>query len=272
MTVIRTAVFPVAGYGTRFLPATKAMPKELLPILQKPLIQYAVEEAIEAGVDTLIFITGRNKRAIEDHFDRNLDLERALKHKGNNNKAKDIAEIIPRGVTSIFVRQQEPLGLGHAILCAEKVVGDNPFVVILADDFISGHNNTRSLIERFKNSLNSQLSYINVNDYKISNYGVIKRGKKANSVLGAVEKPLYEKAPSKRAIVGRYILTSDIFEHLKNSKRSVDNEIQLTDAIDRLATSSKVESLKLVGRRFDCGSLEGYLKAIIYQAKIYKLM
>ena len=220
MTKLRKAVFPVAGFGTRFLPATKAMPKELLPIVDKPLIQYAAEEAIAAGIDTLIFVTGRNKRAIEDHFDANLELEAALRAVGKHEQADMVHNILPSGVECIFVRQAEQLGLGHAILCAERVVGDEPFAVLLADDFLTQQsasaksNVTNDLKNAFETSGQTQLSVMRVPGADISKYGVIVHGDTQGAVAGIVEKPSVEEAPSDMASIGRYILTPDIFDVL----------------------------------------------------------
>ena len=269
MQKIKKAVFPVAGFGTRFLPATKAMPKELLPIINKPLIQYAVEEAILAGIDTLIFITGRNKRAIEDHFDSNFELEAALDLKGKFEQTKMVRNILPPGVECIFVRQPQQLGLGHAILCAERSVGNEPFAVLLADDFltIDGAGTTADLVQSFENSGKSQLSVMQVEGPEISKYGVIKPNKSTKSIAGLVEKPKYEDAPSNMASIGRYVLTPDIFDILRGQSSGVDGEIQLSDAISAQAHSSGVETILLNGKRFDCGSIKGYIDAMNFIAK-----
>jgi UTP--glucose-1-phosphate uridylyltransferase len=269
MKPIRKAVFPVAGLGTRFLPATKAMPKELLPILNKPLIQYAAEEAIAAGIDTLIFVTGRNKRAIEDHFDSNQELEAALRAKGNFEKADMVHSILPQGVECIFVRQAEQRGLGHAILCAERAVGDEPFAVLLADDFLiyDGAGATADLIKGYNSSGRTQLSIMEVNGPSISRYGVVRHDPTNGSVAGLVEKPVFEQAPSNLASIGRYILTPDVFKILRNQGPGAGGEIQLADAINTQAAAGQVESVRLNGRRFDCGSVEGFLEAILYVGK-----
>ena len=219
---IRKAIFPVAGFGTRFLPATKAMPKELLPIVDKPLIQYAVEEAISAGIDTLIFVTGRNKRAIEDHFDNNQELEMALRAKGKNDQADMVKNILPNGVECIFVRQSEQLGLGHAVLCAERAVGNDPFAVLLADDFITsdGLGVTSDLVRSFEKSGKTQISVMEVNGPNISNYGVVVPENLMGKVGGLVEKPPFDKAPSNLASIGRYVLTSEIFSILREQNLS----------------------------------------------------
>lgn len=264
---IRKAVFPVAGFGTRFLPATKAMPKELLPILDKPLIQYAAEEAVRAGIDTLIFVTGRHKRAIEDHFDSNPDLEAALRSKGKHKQADSVRNILPNGVECIFVRQSEQLGLGHAVICAERAVGNEPFVVLLADDFLvyPGDGVTSDLVSAFEVSGKSQLSYMEINGPDISSYGVLVPGAKECLVKGLVEKPNYEVAPSNMACIGRYALQPDIFEILRGLKPGFGGEIQLSDAINILAQKNQVEAVKLDGQRFDCGIMSGYVAAIINQ-------
>ena len=272
MERIRKAVFPVAGLGTRFLPATKAMPKELLPIVDKPLIQFAVEEAIAAGIDTLIFVTGRNKRAIEDHFDNHKELELALRSKGNHKQADMVKNILPKGIECIFVRQADQLGLGHAVLCAERAVGNEPFAVLLADDFIisEGDGVTGDLVNAFEASGKTQLSVMKVKGADISKYGVILPAKDMGSVAGLVEKPKAEKAPSDLASIGRYLLTPDIFSILRKQTSGADGEIQLADAINTQAVSNRVEAVSLKGRRFDCGSVKGYLEAIMYVASLRK--
>ena len=269
MKKIRKAVFPVAGFGTRFLPATKAMPKELLPIVDKPLIQYVVEEAVAAGIDTLIFVTGRNKRAIEDHFDNNQELEMALRAKGKFEQAEMVKNILPDGVECIFVRQSEQLGLGHAVLCAERVVGSDPFAVLLADDFITseGSGVTADLTSAYQATGKTQLSVMEVNGPEISNYGVVVPNRTPGCVVGLIEKPEADKAPSNLASIGRYVLTPDIFDILRHQRPGVNEEIQLADAINTQATNNAVEAVKLNGRRFDCGSVEGYLDAIMHVAE-----
>tara|TARA_B100000767_G_C19755745_1_gene532880 strand:- start:1208 stop:2032 length:825 start_codon:yes stop_codon:yes gene_type:complete len=268
MQKIRKAVFPVAGFGTRFLPATKAMPKELLPIINKPLIQYAVEEAISAGIDTLIFITGRNKRAIEDHFDSNPELEAALILKGNTKKAEMIKTILPSGVECIFVRQPKQLGLGHAILCAERAVGDEPFAVLLADDFLTydGAGVTSDLIGAFEKTGKTQLSVMQVDGPDISKYGVVKVDKNNGSPVGLIEKPNFKDAPSNLASIGRYVLCPDIFNILRNLSVGSGGEFQLSDAINLQAKAGDVEILNTNAKRFDCGEVKGYIEAIKYTA------
>ena len=269
---IKKAVFPVAGLGSRFLPATKAMPKELLPIIDKPLIQYAAEEAISAGIDTLIFVTGRNKRAIEDHFDNNQELESFLKAKGKIEQAEMVRNIIPQNVECIFVRQPEQLGLGHAILCAERAIGPEPFAVLLADDFLihNGKGVTNDLVNAFTKTGKTQLSVMEVNGPDISKYGVIIPDPKDGSVIGMVEKPDFEEASSNLASIGRYVLTHEIFDILRKQKVGREGEIQLTDAINKQAMNGLVNTIQLNGRRFDCGEVSGYLDAILYKAEIIR--
>ena len=259
-------MFPVAGFGTRFLPATKAMPKELLPIVDKPLIQYAVEEAIAAGIDTLIFVTGRNKRAIEDHFDANQELEFALRAKGNYEQAEMVRNILPPRVECIFVRQPEQLGLGHAVLCAERAVAGEPFAVLLADDFITDYRPgvTADLVAAFEKTGKSQLSVMAVNGPDISKYGVIEVSADG-MVNGLIEKPSFEKAPSNLASIGRYVLTSNIFDLLRRLPRGSGGEIQLADAINIVANRGQVEAVNLNGLRFDCGSVDGFMMASMHQ-------
>jgi len=264
---IRKAVFPVAGFGTRFLPATKAMPKELLPIVDKPLIQHAAEEAIAAGIDTLIFVTGRNKRAIEDHFDANNELEMMLQARGKYTQADMVRNIIPEGVECIFVRQAEQLGLGHAVLCSERAVGGYPFAVLLADDFLTDYEPgvTADLVHAFENTGKSQLSVMEVNGPDISNYGVVVPNGSVAEIVGLIEKPDMSQAPSNLASIGRYVLTSDIFDTLRGLSAGSGGEIQLADAINIHAQRGKVETVRLNGKRFDCGSVEGFMRASTYE-------
>ena len=271
-STVRKAVFPVAGLGTRFLPATKAMPKELLPIIDKPLIQYAAAEAIAAGVDTLIFITGRNKRAIEDHFDGNNELELALRSKDKNEMADMVKNILPEGVECVFVRQKEQLGLGHAVLCAERVVGNEPFALLLADDFLTYNGNgiTSDLISGYEKTGKSQLSVMKVDGPDISKYGVIVPNNKTGLVGGLIEKPNFENAPSNLASIGRYVLTPDIFDILRNQSIGAGGEIQLADSINVQAVNNMVETVLLNGKHFDCGSVKGYVDAIKNVASDYK--
>lgn len=267
MTKIRKAVFPVAGFGTRFLPATKAMPKELLPIVDKPLIQYAAEEAIAAGIDTLIFVTGRNKRAIEDHFDANKELETMLRAKGKDALADMVRNIIPEGVECIFVRQAEQFGLGHAVLCAERAVSDDPFAVLLADDFLTDYKPgvTADLVRAFANTGKSQLSVMEVDGPDISKYGVVVPNGSGAGIAGLIEKPDASEAPSNLASIGRYVLTPDIFETLRGLSPGSGGETQLADAINIHAQQGSVETIPLNGRRFDCGLVKGFLEASIHE-------
>lgn len=264
--VIRKAVFPVAGFGTRFLPATKAIPKELLPIIDKPLIQYAAEEAIAAGIDTLIFVTSRNKRAIEDHFDANSELETILRAKGKDAQAEMVRNIIPKGVECIFVRQTEQLGLGHAVLCAARAVGDDPFAVLLPDDFLTDYEPgvTADLARAFTDTGKSQLSVMEVNGPDISKYGVVvpNPNSSGSGIAGLVEKPDVSESPSNIASIGRYILTPEIFATLRGLNAGSGGEIQLADAINIHAMRGSVETVHLKGRRFDCGSIQGYIAAM----------
>ena len=265
MNAVKKAVFPVAGIGSRFLPATKAMPKELLPIVDKPLIQYAAEEAIAAGIDTLIFVTGRNKRAIEDHFDANNELELALRNSGKLAQADAVRNILPKGIECIFVRQAEQLGLGHAVLCAERAVGEEPFAVLLADDFLVDHPNgvTSDLVRAFTHSQKSQISVMSVSRTDVSKYGIVVPSKSGRGISGLLEKPSQIKAPSNIASIGRYVLTPDIFEILRKLSRGSGNEFQLADALNIQAKNAKVEIVNLRGKRFDCGSIDGYFEAWI---------
>lgn len=264
---ITKAVFPVAGFGTRFLPATKAMPKELLPIVDRPLIQYAAEEAIAAGIDTLIFVTGRNKRAIEDHFDANNELETILRSRGKDKQADMVRNIIPAGVECIFVRQAEQLGLGHAILCANRAIGDDPFAVLLADDFLTNYEAgvTSDLVDAFTKTGNSQLSVMEIDGAEISKYGVVVPNGHNAAIAGLIEKPNANEAPSNLASIGRYVLTPDIFKSLRSLKPGSGGEIQLADAINILAQKGTVETVRLNGKRFDCGSIDGYMHASAFE-------
>ena len=269
MVKLTKAVFPVAGFGTRFLPATKAMPKELLPIVDKPLIQYAAEEAISAGIDTLIFVTGRNKRAIEDHFDNNQELEMALRARGKTEQADMVKNILPEGVECIFVRQSEQIGLGHAVLCAERAVSNEPFAVLLADDFVTyeGAGVTADLVRKFESSGKTQLSVMEVNGPDISKYGVVVPSGSSVGIAGLVEKPDESDAPSNLVSIGRYVLTPDIFDTLRGLKAGSGGEIQLADAINIHAQQGSVETVRLKGNRFDCGSVDGFMNASAHEYK-----
>jgi UTP--glucose-1-phosphate uridylyltransferase len=270
MASIRTAVFPVAGRGTRFLPATKASPKEMLPIVDKPLIQYAVEEALEAGASKLVFVTGSSKRAIEDHFDVDFELESTLEKAGKEDLLQLVRDIVPSGVTCIYIRQGMPLGLGHAVLCAQPAVGNEPFFVHLADDLIySDVPCLRQMSEHFEQHGASVLGVETVPKDQTGSYGIVAVDEQPSGLMqvtNIVEKPAPEDAPSNLAVVGRYILTPSIFEELSRTGRGAGGEIQLTDGIAALLTRETVAVLPFVGTRYDCGSKIGYLRATIEYA------
>jgi UTP--glucose-1-phosphate uridylyltransferase len=267
---IRKAVFPVAGLGTRFLPATKASPKEMLPIVDKPLIQYGVEEAVAAGIDTLIFIIGRTKNAIADHFDKAYELEVELKTRGKTDLLRIVRDIVPSSVECVYVRQAEALGLGHAVLCARRVVGDEPFGIILADDLIKEDTKDggalSQMIRHFNKYQCSILGVERVPPAEVYRYGIVQPLPFANrisNVENIVEKPKPADAPSNLAVVGRYILTPRIFDLLANTPRSIGNEIQLTDGISALLNEEQVLAFEFSGQRHDCGSKLGYLIATV---------
>jgi UTP--glucose-1-phosphate uridylyltransferase len=262
---VRKAVFPVAGSGTRFLPATKAMPKEMLPIVDKPLIQYAVEEAAAAGIEQMIFVTGRNKRAIEDHFDRAPELELQLAGDAKRELYQLLMSATPPGVNFIYVRQPEPLGLGHAVLCAQPVVGDEPFAVILADDLIDAQPGvTAQLVETYQRHHASVLAVENVPTADTGKYGIVATdviNTQEERVTRLVEKPRPDEAPSTLAVVGRYVLRPEIFAELARTGRGSGGEIQLTDAIAMRVALGEVIARRFIGTRFDCGSKAGFLAA-----------
>jgi UTP--glucose-1-phosphate uridylyltransferase len=259
---VRTAVFPVAGRGTRFLPATKSVPKEMLPIVDKPLIQYAVEEALGAGAERLIFITGASKRAIEDHFDQDPELERALLASDKRSILDKLRAIVPAGVSCIFIRQGEPLGLGHAVLCAAPAVGDEPFYVHLPDDLIYSQTPCLEQMRRhYEEHGCSVVSVQTVPRDKTSSYGIVSLETGQSRIRGIVEKPAPAEAPSNLAVVGRYLLTPTIFEKLKSTGRGAGGEIQLTDGIADLLADEPVHAFTFEGIRYDCGSKLGYLQA-----------
>jgi UTP--glucose-1-phosphate uridylyltransferase len=270
MTSIRKAVFPVAGLGSRFLPATKAQPKEMLPIVDKPLIQYAVEEAVEAGITEMIFITGRNKRAIEDHFDKAYELEAELEAAGKQQLLDLVREVIPKSVNCMYIRQPQALGLGHAVLCARPIVGNDPFAVLLADDFMQGEPGSDGVMAQMTAQFKrEQCSLLGVQDVPRENtrqYGIVSTepfAERLEKVKGIVEKPAPEKAPSTLAVVGRYILTPGVFAYLEKLGKGAGGEIQLTDGIEALMQSETVLAYRYQGRRFDCGSKIGYLQASV---------
>jgi UTP--glucose-1-phosphate uridylyltransferase len=262
---ITKAVFPVAGLGTRFLPATKASPKEMLPIVDKPLIQYAVEEAVAAGITELIFVTGRNKRAIPDHFDKAYELEAVLEAKGRTKLLEELRSILPKQASCIYIRQAEALGLGHAVLCARPVVGNEPFAVILADDLIDGKTPAlRQMMDIYEQEACSVLGVEDVLPSETASYGIVDTQEIQKNLLqlnSIVEKPEPENAPSALAVVGRYLLTPGIFDCLQNLKPGRGGEIQLTDGIAALLEKEKVFAYRFEGKRFDCGSKLGYMKA-----------
>jgi UTP--glucose-1-phosphate uridylyltransferase len=267
MQKITKAVFPVAGLGTRFLPATKASPKEMLPIVDKPLIQYAVEEAVAAGVTDLIFITGRGKRAIEDHFDKAYELEAELQAHGKNKLLKEVRNLLPEGVTCAYVRQAEALGLGHAVMCARHLVGDEPFAVILADDLIDAEVPVmKQMAQIHARNGGSVIAVQNVAREDTASYGIVSSDKVSpglSKITGMVEKPKPDEAPSTLGVVGRYILSPRIFHFLENLRPGAGREIQLTDAIGRLLREETVHAYEFEGTRYDCGSKLGYLQATV---------
>lgn len=269
MKKVTKAVFPVAGMGTRFLPATKASPKEMLPIVDKPLIQYAVEEAVAAGITDMIFITGRTKRSIEDHFDKAYELETELEARGKKELLEIVKKTVPKGVNCIYIRQPEALGLGHAVLCASHVVSDEAFAVILADDLLDNHG-AAPIMEQMVGVYNyhrcSVLGTMNVPREETRQYGIVStEGQSGNvqRVTGIIEKPKPEDAPTTQAVVGRYILTPRIFDHIRALKPGAGGELQLTDAIASLLKEEAVLSYQFDGVRYDCGSKLGYLQATV---------
>ena len=267
MSSVKKAVFPVAGLGTRFLPATKASPKEMLPIVDKPLIQYAVEEAAAAGITDMIFVTGRSKRAIEDHFDKAYELESELERAQKTEMLDFVRNMLPKNINYIFTRQAEALGLGHAVLCARPVVGDEAFAVILADDLMEGTPPImRQMTDVYAKQRCSLLGVMDVAREETRRYGIVKTepfGDRLERISGIVEKPAPEKAPSTLAVVGRYILTPRIFRHLETVRSGAGGEIQLTDAIASLLAEEQVLAYRYQGIRYDCGSKLGYLQATV---------
>ncbi len=262
---IKKAIFPVGGLGTRFLPATKSMPKEMLPIVDKPLIQYAVEEAAEAGIDQFIFVTSRGKSAIENHFDHSFELENNLLSKGKRDTLKTAQEMLKIPGSFAYVRQQEPAGLGHAVWCARHLIANEPVAVILADDLIYGQSTIKEMIEKYTSG--NMLAVMEVDKQDVSSYGIITPGKvledNVTEILGLLEKPSVEKAPSNEAVVGRYIIEPAVFDVLEKQNRGASNEIQLTDAIASRIGKSLCSGYKFSGERFDCGSKLGFIQANI---------
>ena len=268
---VRIAVFPVAGLGTRFLPATKTVPKEMLPIVDKPLIQYAVDEAVEAGCDTLVFITNRYKHAVADYFDKAYELEQKLEQAGKVEQLALIRNVLPLGVRAIFVTQAEALGLGHAVLCAKPIVGDNPFAVLLPDDLIwsKGQGALGQMADRAERTGGSVIAVQDVPHQQTSSYGIVATEAfdgRAGRITAIVEKPKPEDAPSDLAVVGRYILDPAIFDVLESTGKGAGGEIQLTDAIAVLLEQAPVEAFRFHGTRFDCGTHLGLIEATIRYA------
>ena len=262
---IKKAIFPVGGLGTRFLPATKSMPKEMLPVVDKPIIQYAVEEAANAGIEQFIFVTSRGKSSIENHFDHSFELENNLLLKGKKETLKTAQEMLKIPGSFAYVRQQEPAGLGHAVWCARHLVGNEPVAVILADDLIKGSNTIKEMISNY--SSGNMLAIMDVNNQDVSSYGIISPGKTIENnmteILGLIEKPSIDTAPSNMAVVGRYIIEPSVFKELEKQNRGTSNEIQLTDAIANRIGKSHCYGYKFTNDRFDCGSKLGFIQANI---------
>lgn len=270
MSKIRKAVFPVAGLGSRFLPATKAQPKEMLPVVDKPLIQYAVEEAVAAGITDMVFITGRNKRAIEDHFDTAYELESELEAANKNALLELVRNVIPKNINCIYIRQSAPLGLGHAVLCARPVIGNDPFAVLLADDFMDTADGVKPVLaqmtEVFQREGKSILAVQDVPRTDTKQYGIVSATPyqpQLELVNAIVEKPQPDVAPSTLAVVGRYVLSNQIFDYLETLGKGAGGEIQLTDGIAALMQAEQVLAYRYDGQRYDCGSKLGYLKAMV---------
>ncbi len=267
MSSIRTAVFPVAGLGTRFLPATKAIAKEMLTVVDKPLIQYASEEAVAAGMDTLVFVVGRTKNAIIDHYDKAYELETELGLRDKQALLKVVQDVVPPHIHCVFIRQSEALGLGHAVLCAEPAVGNEPFAVLLPDDLIynkGGASCIQQMVDVYEEKRGSVIGTQTVAITESDKYGMVagpKLGDRISRVDEIIEKPDPAEAPSDQAVVGRYILTPAIMDKLKTTKRGAGNEIQLTDAIAELRKTEEIYAYSFEGRRYDCGSKIGYLEA-----------
>jgi UTP--glucose-1-phosphate uridylyltransferase len=267
MKKVTKAVFPVAGMGTRFLPATKASPKEMMPIVDKPLIQYAVEEAVAAGITDMIFVTGRSKRAIEDHFDKAYELENELEARGKTQMLEFVRNLLPKNINCIYIRQAEALGLGHAVLCAKPAVNDEPFAVLLADDLLDADPPVmKQMVDTFNYYHCSVLGVQDVPREDTRSYGIVAArplAERVEQISAIVEKPKPEEAPSTLAVVGRYVLTSRIFHHLENVKPGLGGEIQLTDGIASLMREQQILAYRYQGTRYDCGSKLGYLEATV---------
>jgi UTP--glucose-1-phosphate uridylyltransferase len=266
---VRKAVFPVAGLGTRFLPATKASPKEMLPVVDKPLIQYAVEEAADAGLTEMIFITGRGKRSIEDHFDKAYELESELVARGKTALLEAVKDAVPKGINCVYIRQAEPLGLGHAVLCARQVVGDEPFAVLLADDLMRPAGDSppvlRQMVDLYHKHHSSVLAVQEVPRDETASYGIVSSapwGERTERVTGIIEKPKPAEAPTTLAVVGRYVLTPLIFNHLANIRPGAGGEIQLTDALAKLVADEPVLAYRYIGTRYDCGEFAEFLRQL----------
>ena len=260
--MIKKAIFPVGGLGTRFLPATKAMPKEMLPVVDKPLIQYAVEEAAEAGVEEFIFVTGRNKTAIEDHFDHSFELEETLAAKGKDEALHLVKDMLHNPGSVFYVRQQQPAGLGHAVWCARHLVGSEPVAVLLADDLILGASCVKEMVDAYKGG--NMVAVMDVPHEQTGSYGIVKPGADDGRIVqveGLVEKPDPSSAPSNIAVVGRYIIAPEVFETLAAQERGAGGEIQLTDALAKQIGKAPFSGVRFSGERFDCGSKLGFLKA-----------
>jgi len=274
---VTKAIFPVAGLGTRFLPATKANPKEMMPVVDKPLIQYAVEEAVAAGITELIFVTNSSKRAIEDHFDSNYELESNLFERGKYDLLENVRNILPEGVSCAYIRQRSPQGLGHAVLCAKQFVKNEPFAVLLADDLIDGGQTSclQQMIDVFELNQTSLIAVQKIPSSETKKYGIVDVPSETDPVAkiqGIVEKPDASNAPSNLGVVGRYILTPQIFTLLENTSKGSGGEIQLTDAIQKLLNLESVHALQFKGKRYDCGSKLGYLEATLaYALKHHEL-
>ena len=260
--MIKKAIFPVGGLGTRFLPATKAMPKEMLPVVDKPLIQYAVEEAAEAGVEEFIFVTGRNKTAIEDHFDHSFELEETLAAKGKDEALHLVKDMLHNPGSVFYVRQQQPAGLGHAVWCARHLVGSEPVAVLLADDLILGASCVKEMVDAYKGG--NMVAVMDVPHEQTGSYGIVTPGADDGRILlveGLVEKPDPSSAPSNIAVVGRYIITPEVFETLAAQESGAGGEIQLTDALAKRIGKAPFFGVRFSGERFDCGSKLGFLQA-----------
>lgn len=262
--MVKKAIFPVGGLGTRFLPATKALPKEMLPIVDKPLIQYAIEEAIEAGIEEFIFVTGRNKTAIEDHFDHSVELESVLADKGKDDALRVVKDMMRVPGSVAYVRQQEPAGLGHAVWCARHLIGDEPVAVLLADDLVLGKSTIKEMVDAYQGG--NMVAVMDVHKDETSSYGIVTAGKDDGRLVtidGLVEKPNPQDAPSNIAVIGRYIIEPEVFDVLGAQKRGIGNEVQLTDALATRIGAAPLTGLRFSGQRFDCGSKIGYQKANI---------